>query len=566
VSTIVSGMGTPTGTVTFEDGATVLGTVSLSGGTVTYSTSMLAAGSHSVAAIYGGDSNFTGSISPTLNQVIAKATTTTDVTSSNDSSPYGHSVTFTSTVTPTSGSGETGTVQFQIDESNVGFPVTLIGGAATYSTSTLAVGSHSVVAIYSGDSNFVGSTSPSYTYTITTITRTWDGGSTANNLWKTKENWVDDVAPVAGDNLIFPALIPPEPHSVYNDFTNGTIFGSITFAGAGYNLTGNSFQVSAGIELNNVTLTIEIAQTMLIEGNISGTGGITKTGGGVLTLTGTNTYSGDTMVLGGQLHTGQIGANGLPTTKVVVQGNATLTADSIVTDTLTIGDCGTMTISPISSGPESKETINDVDVITNTSVNNIKTDPISLDTSSLDPAMALRPVVIDQPLSAETIDTALAPAPVVYDQPLPAETIDTTPASSAPVALNLSLSAKPVEILPSRESSAKICDFLFSQPEQEVLFPTAGTNSLSNDAPVKSPGSEHEKQSNTSLVFDSVPGQKSFFPQSIISITSARDTALQQTLHEDWRADWFWNGDLENIKKRQKGNFSNTVHLAWALV
>src|SRR5947208_16408483 len=56
--------GTPTGTVTFQDGASALGTGTLSGGTATFTTSALTAGTHSITAIYGGDANFAGSTSP----------------------------------------------------------------------------------------------------------------------------------------------------------------------------------------------------------------------------------------------------------------------------------------------------------------------------------------------------------------------------------------------------------------------------------------------------------------------------------------------------------------------
>ena len=49
--------GTPTGTVTFQDGASALGTGTLSGGTATFTTSALTAGTHSITAIYGGDAN-----------------------------------------------------------------------------------------------------------------------------------------------------------------------------------------------------------------------------------------------------------------------------------------------------------------------------------------------------------------------------------------------------------------------------------------------------------------------------------------------------------------------------
>jgi hypothetical protein len=92
--------------------------------------------------------------------------TTTAVTSSNPSPLFGQTETFTATVSPSSGSGETGTVQFQIDGSNIGSPVALNGSTATYTTSSLSPGSHSVVAIYSGDSNFAPSTSPALTQVV----------------------------------------------------------------------------------------------------------------------------------------------------------------------------------------------------------------------------------------------------------------------------------------------------------------------------------------------------------------------------------------------------------------
>ena len=88
------------------------------------------------------------------------------MTSSNGSTTYGNSVTVTATVTPTTGSGETGTVQFQIDGSNVGSPVNVSNNTATYTMSSLAGGAHSVVAVYSGDTNFASSTSSTITQTV----------------------------------------------------------------------------------------------------------------------------------------------------------------------------------------------------------------------------------------------------------------------------------------------------------------------------------------------------------------------------------------------------------------
>jgi hypothetical protein len=47
-----------TGTVAFYDGATLLGTGTLSGGTATYATSALTSGNHAITAVYNGDTNF----------------------------------------------------------------------------------------------------------------------------------------------------------------------------------------------------------------------------------------------------------------------------------------------------------------------------------------------------------------------------------------------------------------------------------------------------------------------------------------------------------------------------
>ena len=103
---------------------------------------------------------------------ITQATSNTLVTASASPSAYGQSVTFTATATPSGSVNPTGTVQFKIDGSNAGSPVTLAGGMATYSTSALAVGNHSVVAVYSGDSNFTAGTSPSFNQSVGQATPT----------------------------------------------------------------------------------------------------------------------------------------------------------------------------------------------------------------------------------------------------------------------------------------------------------------------------------------------------------------------------------------------------------
>ena len=71
------GVGNPTGTVTFEDGSTTLGTGTLNtvGGvtTASFTTANLAAGTHAITASYGGDRNFTGSVASTSLSVLVSS-------------------------------------------------------------------------------------------------------------------------------------------------------------------------------------------------------------------------------------------------------------------------------------------------------------------------------------------------------------------------------------------------------------------------------------------------------------------------------------------------------------
>jgi len=156
-----------TGNVQFQiDGGNVGSPVALSGNTATFTTSTLSAGSHTVAAVYSGDGNFASSTSPSLVQTVTGIATSATVASNNATPSYGQPVTFTATVTPASGSGETGNVTFQLDGGDLS-TVALVGNTATYTTSALGAGSHTIVAIDSGDSNFAGSTSPTFTQTVT---------------------------------------------------------------------------------------------------------------------------------------------------------------------------------------------------------------------------------------------------------------------------------------------------------------------------------------------------------------------------------------------------------------
>ena len=156
----------PTGTVTFADTTTgnSLNTVTLSAGSATIVTSGLGAGTHQIIAIYSGDAGNTGSISPSVVQIIHVVPTTITVTSSLNPSVAGQSVTFTASVTGTSGT-PTGNVTFTLD-GTAQTPVTLSAGRAAFITSTLTAGSHTLTAAYSGDQFNAASTSGPLTQTV----------------------------------------------------------------------------------------------------------------------------------------------------------------------------------------------------------------------------------------------------------------------------------------------------------------------------------------------------------------------------------------------------------------
>ena len=156
------GSGTPTGTVTFFDGGSPLGPGTLnSSGKATFVTSSLPLGSNSITVVYNGNGNYQSSPSGTLTQTINQAATKTVVATSGSPSTFGQNVTFTATVTVKNpGSGApSGTVEFKDGGTVIGMGTLNGAGQATYSTSSLAVGSHSITAVFEGDTDFTTSTS-----------------------------------------------------------------------------------------------------------------------------------------------------------------------------------------------------------------------------------------------------------------------------------------------------------------------------------------------------------------------------------------------------------------------
>jgi MYXO-CTERM domain-containing protein len=167
----------PPGIVTFLDGGIAIGTAVVSGFQAQLVVPSFSVGTHSLTATFMQDPApgtgglvYTTSTSAPISQVVGQSATTSSVSSSQNPSPIGSSVTFTATVTPTlPGSGNpTGTVDFLADGVVFAAAVALDANSqATASNAALPLGAHAITVSYNGDTNFVASVSPALSQTVT---------------------------------------------------------------------------------------------------------------------------------------------------------------------------------------------------------------------------------------------------------------------------------------------------------------------------------------------------------------------------------------------------------------
>ena len=212
VKALVPGAGTPTGTVTFEDGGTTLGTGTLAAdGTATLSAAALDAGCHTITAVYPGDANFAASSGSTMEMLVPIATTTA-VMATPQTSVFGQPVTFTATVKATvPGAGTpAGTVTFMDGGATLGTATLGAGGTASFSAAALGVGSHAITASYGGSATFRTSSSGAMKETIKTAATSVAIAASANPA-------------VPGQTVTFTATVKPMAPS------QGTPTGTVTF-------------------------------------------------------------------------------------------------------------------------------------------------------------------------------------------------------------------------------------------------------------------------------------------------------------------------------------------------
>ncbi len=184
----VTGEGTPTGTVAFYLGAVTAadeigtGRLSLVNGVdvATFTAPLLpASGSpYAITAVYSGDDSFQGSTSNVASLTIKPDASSTSASASATTDPLGQAVTISAKVIANApGSGTpTGNVDFfdTTTGDDLG-KIALSGGVATLGTTLLSPGSHSISVSYSGDNNFLASSTTTSTITITQSIIVLDG-------------------------------------------------------------------------------------------------------------------------------------------------------------------------------------------------------------------------------------------------------------------------------------------------------------------------------------------------------------------------------------------------------
>lgn len=155
-ATVTAADGRPvTGTVRFVDGSSSFISEEIVNGQATYTTHYDKVADHTIVAAYVGDTTLSSSTAR-LTEVIGKKpfASVTALASSGSPSLLGQPVTFTATVTSIYGTIPNGEIVTFYDGSNTIGTGKTSNGVATFTTSSLTVGTHPINATYAGDGMF----------------------------------------------------------------------------------------------------------------------------------------------------------------------------------------------------------------------------------------------------------------------------------------------------------------------------------------------------------------------------------------------------------------------------
>ncbi|WP_258195551.1 Ig-like domain-containing protein [Rhodococcus sp. OK519] len=262
------------GTVQFKDNGNNIGSaVQVSNGAATLQHSFTSSGSHSVTAVFTGNAGFVSSTATAQtvtvsNPVVPDAATSTALTVP-ATTVKGTSITLTATVNPANAAG---TVQFLDGQTPIGGPATVSNGSATLQHSLATSGNHSINAVFTGGTGFLGSTAAAKSIMVTdpvvadiTTTTTLTVPPTAQTGQQVTLTATLDPANAAGTvQFKVGATNVGSPVTV----ASGTATTQTTFAAAGSHSITAVFTGSAGFEnststAQTVTVSNPVVQTSL---------------------------------------------------------------------------------------------------------------------------------------------------------------------------------------------------------------------------------------------------------------------------------------------------------------
>lgn len=254
----------PTGIVTFKDGATPLGCGTISAGMAVLNTTFTAIGTKSLTASYAGDDNHIASTSPVLSFVVdTLPSSTINLSATPNLVSVNQPVNLTASIT---GNNPTGTVTFSVGGTPLGTSL-ITAGVATLSTTFSSMGTRSLTVRYAGDANNAASLSTAVSLVVNALASTTTLAATPNPVGVTR--MVTLTATVSGNGptgtVTFKDGTTPSGSAVVNagtatlitNFgTTGTKSLTATYAGDAVNAASSSAPVSLVVNANSSTTTL----------------------------------------------------------------------------------------------------------------------------------------------------------------------------------------------------------------------------------------------------------------------------------------------------------------------
>jgi parallel beta-helix repeat protein len=170
---VTSASGTPTGSVAFTDNGASLATQALLNGATSLTYTGSTAATHTITATYTPTGSFASS-SATCSEVVSALPTTSVLTITPSTSTYGSTVTLSAAVSPSTPPGHgtpAGSVTFYDGTTSLAVVALDASGDASFSSS-LAIGTHTLTAVYAGNTTYSASTSAIASETIVAIPTT----------------------------------------------------------------------------------------------------------------------------------------------------------------------------------------------------------------------------------------------------------------------------------------------------------------------------------------------------------------------------------------------------------